>query len=134
MAMNRIASSPTFGSIGQLPTSRMFSRRMSSRFMRWLLGEAAVFDGAGVFAGGAPGAGFAAGVGGAVVALTGIGGAVRFTCRLSVNSLTRSLAAAHAAAPPGIGTSLISTSSGVDSHGELWMLRMSVDTRAFDCA
>ena len=34
----------------------------------------------------------------------------------------------------GAGTALISTSSGCSSHGEASMLRISVETRAFDCA
>jgi hypothetical protein len=34
----------------------------------------------------------------------------------------------------GLGTALISTSSGFSRYGEAPRLRMSVETRAFDCA
>src|ERR1700687_1319598 len=71
----------------------------------------------------------AAGVPGAPGALPGAPGAVgsvsRFTCRLRMNSLTFCFSS---------GTDLISTNSGKVSQGELSMLRISVETRALDCA
>src|SRR4030095_9033055 len=56
------------------------------------------------------------------------GGASCLILALSVNSLIRRSLAV------GEGTSLISTSSGCVSDGEASMLRMSVETRALDCA
>ena len=51
--------------------------------------------------------------------------------RFSVNSDIFNPAAGG---EPGAGTSLISTKLGSLTHGEASMLRISVDTRAFDCA
>ena len=59
-----------------------------------------------------------------------VGGAARFSWKASVNSLMR----ASLSFAPGDGTALISTSSGWVSHGEDSMLRISVETRAFDWA
>ncbi len=63
---------------------------------------------------------------------TSPGGVSRFSWKFSVNSLTRG------SCPPwravGFATDLISTSSGCVSHGDVSMLRISVETRAFDCA
>ena len=61
-------------------------------------------------------------------ALGSSGGAVCLSRAFSVNSLTRSSLAA------GETTDLISTSSGFCSQGEASMLRISVETRALDCA
>ena len=79
--------------------------------------------GAGGFAPAQPGAGPTSG-------LTSGGGAARFNWNVSVNSLTR----VSFSRAPGSGTDLISTSSGWVSHGDASMLRIKVETRAFDCA
>src|SRR6185312_4885648 len=62
----------------------------------------------------------------------GAAGDSRFTSKLSVNSLT--FWSALRLLVPGIGTSCVCTRSGLVIQGELSMLRISVDTRAFDCA
>ena len=79
----------------------------------------ALAGGAGGVPGRRPGAG-----------LTSGGGAARLIMNVSVNSLIRR----SLSLPPGARTDLISTSSGCVSQGEDSMLRISVETRAFDCA
>ena len=54
-----------------------------------------------------------------------LAGSARFRFRYMLNSETRRLSTLAA---------LTSTSTGCASHGEASMLRISVDTRAFDCA
>ena len=76
-----------------------------------------------------PAAAAVAGAGRAAGAAFGSsGGAACLIWTLSVNSLTRR------SFDCGEATDLISTSSGFCSHGDASMLRISVETRALDCA
>ena len=117
------AGARALGSSGQLPTSRMLSRRRSSSVMRLC---AFALAGGGAGAAGAGGRARRAAGGG--LRLFGRRGALDLEVQRELVDLRIDPSA------PGDGTDLISTSSGCVSHGDASMLRISVETRAFDCA
>ena len=82
----------------------------------------------------AAGAGFGGAPGAGLTGAAATGGAAALHLHVQREFVDAVTGRMRPPACAGTGTSLISTSSGFSSYGDASRLRISVETRAFDCA